>query len=244
MKKLSAVLLLAAMSGFAAQSVLIVADEFPAMEVLAGKLKAAEGIESRIVKQAEMPKDLAPFGAVIVYIHGDIREQAERAFIGYTHAGGKLVLLHHSISSGKRKNQLWVPFTGVNLPYGEWADGGYKWIDPVTMDIVNLAPEHYITSHNVKWPARTEYNGKPAPGFTLTATEVYLNHVFTGPRTILLGLKYKDAASGKVFTQDTAGWYMRSGQGWVYYFMPGHSVTEFQDPVYGQMVVNAVAFKP
>ena len=39
--------------------VLIVADEFPAMEVVAARLKAAEEIESTLVKQTEIPADLS-----------------------------------------------------------------------------------------------------------------------------------------------------------------------------------------
>jgi hypothetical protein len=242
------ILLAGAAAALAAQPVLIVADEFPAMQVLAGKLKDGANLDSRIVKQTEMPQGLGQFQAVIVYIHGDIREQAERAFISYTKGGGKLVLLHHSISSGKRRNRYWIPFVAVNLPYGEFSEGGYKWIDPVTLEIVNLAPDHYITTHQVKYEAQIPYlrSGaeKKLPGFTLAGTEVYLNHVFTEPRTILLGLKYNDAVTGKVYMEDTAGWYKRSGQGWIIYFMAGHTAQEFEHPAYGQMVVNAVVFKP
>ena len=257
MKKLILSLLCASVSALAAQpapsapSVLIVADEFPAMEILAGKLRASENIESKIVKQTEMPKDLAAFRAVIVYIHGDMRAPAEKAFINYTQAGGKLILLHHSISSGKRKNQLWIPFTAVNLPYGEFKDGGYHWIDPVTLDIVNLAPLHYITTHNVKFPLSITYNSstlgggeRKYPGFTLPETEVYLNHVLTGERTVLLGLKYKEAATGRTYMQDTAGWVQPSGKGCIVYLMAGHSVKEFEHPIYLQLVLNAVTFKP
>src|SRR5437870_2976898 len=86
---------------------LIVADEFPAMEVLSKQLKTQEHIQSTVVSQKDMPASLAHFDAVIVYIHGALSNSAERAFIDYTEAGGKLVLLHHSISSGKRKNEHW-----------------------------------------------------------------------------------------------------------------------------------------
>jgi hypothetical protein len=224
----------------AAPPVLIVADEFPAMEVLAARLKSGEGIESKIVKQTEMPADLAAFRSVIVYIHQDLREQAEKRFIEYANGGGRLILLHHSISSGKRKNQYWTPFVGVVLPWGEFADGGYRWIDPVTLEIANLAPGDYITSHKIQYDAKVAWKKGECPGFTLANTEVYLNHNFTAPRKILLGLKYADAQSGKTYLQDTAGWVKRAGKGWLVYFMAGHSVAEFQHPIYSQMVLNAV----
>ena len=110
MKSLIIALFLSTGAAFAAGSVLIVADEFPAMEVLAAKLKAAEGIDCKIVKQTEIPADLSQFRAMVVYIHGDMKDPAEKAFINYARGGGRLILLHHSISSGKRRNQFWIPF--------------------------------------------------------------------------------------------------------------------------------------
>jgi len=239
---MKALLLLISMTlpALAAAPVLIVADEFPAMEALAAQLKGAEGIDSKIVKQTEIPADLSGFRAVIVYIHQDMREQAEKKFIEYASSGGRLILLHHSISSGKRKNQYWIPFVGVMLPWGEFKDGGYRWIDPVTLDIANLAPDNYITSHNIKYDSKVVCNKGECPGFTLTNTEVYLNHKFTAPRTVLLGLKYTDPQSQKAYLQDTAGWVKQSGKGWVLYFMAGHTVEEFKHPIYSQIVLNAI----
>jgi len=230
----------------AGKGVLIVADEFPAMQVLAAQLKAQEAIESTIVKQTEIPEDLSPFRALIVYIHRDITPAAEKRFIDYTTAGGRLILLHHSISSGKRKNKDWFPFLNIELPNKDFADGGYKWIDPVDMDIVNLAPKEFITTHKVNYERPIAYpiSGGNAsvelPGFHLEHTEVYLNHVYTGPRTSLLGLKYTDKTTGQTYMQPTAGWYRPGGKGWVVYLMAGHSEREFQHPTYIRIVLNSV----
>ncbi len=244
MKSILVLLALFASHVFAAGPVLIVADEFPAMETLAAKLKAAEGIDSKIVKQAGMPADLASYPVMIVYIHGDLSDAAEKKFIEFTKAGGRLLLLHHSISSGKRRNQYWTPFVGVQLPWGDFASGGYRWVDPVTLQIVNLAPKDYVTTHEVNYDEKIVYQGgRELPGFTLHETEVYLNHIFTGPRKVLLGFKYTDAATGKVYMQDRAGWYMRSGKGSIFYFMPGHAVREFEHPAYSRIVMNAVTVK-
>lgn len=230
--------MLAALPLAAAPPVLIVADEFPAMEVLAGTLKAAEGIEVQIVDQREMPEDLSKYPAVIVYIHRNIAERTENALIGYTEGGGKLVLLHHSISSAKRANKRWLPFLGVKLPEGDYQQGGYKYFDPVTLEIVDLAPREFVTTYKVPWD-----NTQPRPSFTLKETEVYLNHVLEGDRKILLGFEWKDP-SGKAWAQNTAGWYRKAGKGWVFYFMPGHSKEEFENPAYSRIIVNAVAWKP
>jgi hypothetical protein len=230
----------------AADQVLIVADEFPAMETLAAKLKAAEGVPATIVKQTEMPSGLARYSAVVVYIHKAITQSAETCFIQYAKDGGRLVLLHHSIGSGKRQNRDWFPFLQISLPEQDFDRGGYRWTEGIGMDLVNLAPAEYITTHHVKYDGDVDYTSSDSgvasrrPGFRLDGTEVYLNHVLTGPRTNLLGLKYTDRDTGKTYMQDRAGWYMQRGKGWVVYLMAGHSITDFENAAYGQIAVNAI----
>jgi Trehalose utilisation len=228
------IILLMCMPAMPAVNVLMVADETPAMEVLAKQFKARIGVSAKIVKQDQVPSELSGYPAVLVYIHKDITEAAEKAFIAYANGGGKLILLHHSISSGKRKNQFWFPFLNISLPDKPYADGGYKYFDPADFDVVNLAPDHYITSHEVTYPT---------PGqFPVRDTEVYLNHVFTGPRTTLLGIRYTDRNTGKVYEQPSAGWYRPAEKGTVMYFMVGHNASDFDNPVYAQILANAVTF--
>lgn len=231
--------------------VLIVADEFPAMQELAAKLKGQENVDSKVVSQKEMPSTLAPYTAVVVYIHGTLSEPAENAFMDYTQAGGKLVLLHHSISSGKRKNAHWFDFLGVALPEGDVTNGGYKWIEGVTWELVNLNPNHFIMTNQVHYPAQISYpsadrsaNRTTLPGFKLEHSEVYLNHVHTGPRTILMGLKFSEPKSGALYLQERAGWIKSAGKGTVIYLMPGHTSKDFENPAYGRIVLNAIIFKP
>ena len=230
---------------------LIVADEFPAMQVLTNALNQSENITGHIVSQKEMPARLDSFSPVVVYIHGDLKESVEYALIDYTLSGGKLVVLHHSISSGKRKNKKWFSFLGIELPQGDVRQGGYKWIEPVTLSLFNLATNHFITTHQVPYQDGLVFNAAPqgaptksVPGFVLDQSEVYLNHQFTEPRTLLLGFKYVDAKSGEVFQQDRAGWLKTSGKGQIIYLMPGHSSRDFNDPVYSRIVLNAIISKP
>lgn len=234
-----------------AAETLIVADEFQAMEVLAAKLKSEENRTSRIVAQTNLPKDLSSFEAVVVYIHRDLKEAAERAFLNYANAGGKLVLLHHSISSGKRKNKQWFPSLGVDLPPGDVTAGGYKWIEGVTLDIVCLSPGHFITTNKVTYPTQVPCilphepgSERTLPGFTLEHSEVYINHTLTSPRTRLLGYRFNDTKSGKVWMQTHAGWTKPLGKGWLVYLMPGHSTLDFENPAYARIVLNAVVWKP
>jgi hypothetical protein len=225
--------------------VLIAADEIPAMELLAKQLGDRFPVKATIVnvkKDLEpLPADLTPFRAVVVYIHGNLSEVAEKAFLAYAEGGGNLVLLHHTISSGKRKNPAWFPALGITLPTGEFADGGYKYFDDVTWDLVNLAPRHPIL-RGVKFPKTVDYNGKKRPALTLEETEIYLNHVLEGPRTPLLGLRWDEPKSGKHFAQDTAAWVKPHGKGRITYFMPGHKKTDFELAPYARMIANAITW--
>lgn len=217
----------------AAKSVLMVSDGAP-IRILAVQLKA-HGIDSEVVPDDRMPARLSGYPAVFVYVHKVLTPASVKALIDYANGGGKLIVLHHSISTQKRQNPDWLSFLGVKLP-----EGDYKYIDPINMTIVNLAPKEWITTHEVHWQSRAEYKGEDRDAFELPDTEVYLNHALEGPRTILLGLKVRDPKSGVVYQQDTAGWYKKTGKGVVMYFMAGHSGKEFEDPAYAQILTNAV----
>jgi len=139
------------------EELLIVADEIPAMELLAGHIRGATGLVSKIVTPSAMPDHLSMYRTVVDYIHKDMTEATEEQFIDYAKNGGKLILLHHSISSGKQKNKDWFPFLDIKLPPGDLDAGGYKYYAPVSFDLVNLAPTHYITAHDVQYDGRVPY---------------------------------------------------------------------------------------
>ncbi len=234
-----------AMPMAAATDILMVADEIPAMEVLSKQLATRVGKTATITTQDKLPADLAVYPVVMVYIHKDIVAAAENAFIAYAKGGGKLILLHHSISSGKRKNESWFPFLNIALPTSDFAAGGYKYFDPANFAVVNLAPGKFITTHKVSYPEKVEFEAEgfahgEYPGFSLDDTEIYLNHVFSGARTLLLGIKYVEKLSGRTYMQPTAGWTRPAGKGTVMYFMPGHKASDFDNPTYAQILANAV----
>ena len=232
-----------------AEDILIVADEVPAMEVLAGQFRTRANITSKIVLQTEMPDSLKAFKTVAVYIHKDINEGPEHAFLDYLKDGGKLILLHHSISSGKRKNKDWLPVFEITLPTTKFDEGGYAYFDPATFDVVDLAPGNFVTTHEVHYAKKVAYSTggkgpeKELDAFSATDTEIYLNHQFDGPRTELLGLKWTEPKSGRTYTQDTVGWKKKVGKGDVYYFMVGHKAGDFEIPAYAQILTNAVVSK-
>jgi hypothetical protein len=236
-------LILAIAPALLAEDILIVADEVPAMEVLAKQFQSRANLTSKIVLQTAMPDSLKAFKTVAVYIHKDINEGPEHAFLDYLKDGGKLLLLHHSISSGKRKNKAWLPAFEITLPTAKFDDGGYAYFDPATFDVVNLAPTNFVTTHDVTYPKKVAYAEKQLDGFTVPDTEIYLNHQFDGPRTKLLGLKWTEPKSGRTYMQDTVGWQKKVGKGEVYYFMVGHKAADFDIPAYAQILTNAVMAK-
>ncbi len=267
---LSAVIVVAAIftwlgAGPGPHDVLIIQDEMPQIEVLSAFLEERGGKEVEVVEQDELPDDLSRYQAVLLFIHGDLEETTEKAAIEYTETGGRLVVLHHSISSGKAANTYYFDFLGMRLDHPAQSSKavepgeGYGWRhtetngDMVTLTIVNLNPQHYITSHEVDWGAAIPYtvSDHPSeestyPSIALENSEVYLNHKFTDGRekTVLMGLKYFDDRVGKTFMQDRAGWVKRKGDGEIVYLMPGHSASDYENPNVAQMVLNAVEWQP
>lgn len=255
----------AAETGDPSQKVLIVQDEIPQMEVLSDFLTRKGELTMAIVEQAEMPDDLSNYRAVLVFIHGDLREPAEKSFIDYTRNGGRLVVLHHSISSGKAVNDYYFDFLGIRLDNPDESagpvepGGGYGWRHQetdgsgVTLTLVNLQPEHYITTHEITWPDTVTYTPsdfpsveRTYPSISLEDSEVYLNHKFTDGRakTVLLGFKYYDDRVDHLFMQDRAGWIKKQGSGEVVYLMPGQNASDYENARVAQMVLNAVQWKP
>lgn len=258
-------LLFACSSGTPLQKVLIIQDEEPQMKVLSDYLQDHGAFDVTVVDQKALPADFSIYKAIILYIHGAMSEQVEVPAIKYTKDGGRLVILHHSISSGKARNKYYFDFLGIQLDNPEHSrepvepGGGYGWRDEgtngtgVTLTLVNLNPHHYITSHNVTWPDTIQYTPSDFPSaegrypsISLPNSEVYLNHKFTDGRekTVLMGLKYYDDRVDRTFMQDRAGWIKSQGKGKIVYLMPGHSITDYQNPNIAQIVLNAITWQP
>ncbi len=147
----------------------------PQMELLVKFLKERANTTADLVNQKDTPADLSGYRAVFAFVHHEMLEVAEKPMVDYANGGGRLIVLHHSISWGRAKNKYWFPLLGMHLtPPGDPEQGFYKYINPVTYTVVNLAPGNYITSHNVKYEGKTSYKssdlGTPEqdhPSFTL-----------------------------------------------------------------------------
>lgn len=235
--------------------VLIIQDEKPQMEVLTHFLQEKSGLDVAIVDQDQLPEDLSPYKTVILYVHGRLEVPVEKAVIRYTETGGKFIALHHSISGGKSRNEFYFDFLGIRLDDPDNSrnpvepGAGYAWLDPITLTLVNLNPNHYITNHNVKWVKEVEYvssdfpsAGGVFPTIDLEHSEVYMNHKFTDGRekTVLCGFKFFDERNGHLFMQDRAVWYKSYKKGIIFYFMPGHTSSDYENPNIAQMILNAI----
>ncbi|MEM8969244.1 MAG: ThuA domain-containing protein [Bacteroidota bacterium] len=246
-----------------AQKVLIVQDEMPQIEVLNKFLRTTGELEVDIVNQANLSESMSGYEAVIGFIHGKLETTTEQAIINYTEAGGKYVCLHHSISSGKARNEFYFDFLGIQLDHPEFSrypvkpGEGYGWYhdgkNGITLIMVNLNSHHYITNHNIEWGPTVSYlsSDGPAteglfPSISLPKTEVYMNHKFTDGRekTVLCGLKYFDPRNGELFMQDRAVWLKPYGDGHIIYILPGETPADYENPKIAQMILNAIVWEP
>jgi hypothetical protein len=231
------------------KEILIIQDELPQMKVLAEFLKNKGNLSVTIADQKSYPKDITSYKAVIVFIHRDLFEKTEKDIINFTENGGRLICLHHSISSKKALNKFYFDFLGVQLDKGTMESGGYKWKEG-RWTLVNLDSKHYITNHNVNWEDIIPYISshhpgveKPYPAIQLKEdSEVFINHKFTDTteKTVLCGLVYKDSETGKTYMQDRGAWIKKQSSGIIFYFMPGHSVSDYKNENIAQMILNAV----
>ena len=257
------ILFLISIVSFAQQNkkVLIVMDEKPQMEVLAKFFSAGENIITDIVDQEHLPQKFSDYRAVIYYIHGGLSEEAEKAVIDYTKGGGKYICLHHSISSGKANNKYYFDFLGIQLddpefsPYPVKPGGGYGWLESdakgINYMLVNLNPNAFVTNNKIEWGQPVDYQSsddltikRKYPAIVFKNTEAYFNHKFTDGRekTVLCGFKFLDPRNNELFMQDRAVWYKPYGKGIIYYFMPGHFASDYENKNLAQMILNAIMY--
>lgn len=242
--------------------VLIVQDEMPQIEVLADFLRTTGEMDVDIVDQDNLPESMASYQAVIGFMHGRLKVPTEEAIIDYTEDGGKYICLHHSISSGKVRNPHYFDFLGIQLDHPEFSSNpvkpgaGYGWYhdgeNGITLRLVNLNQNHYITNHNIDWGAPISYASSDGPSvegmypsIALPKTEVYMNHKFTDGRekVVLAGFKFYDQRNGEIFMQDRAVWYKPYGEGQIIYFMPGETPDDYRNANIAQMILNAIVWE-
>jgi trehalose utilization protein len=231
----------------------VVGDEPVPMQALKRVLESG-GHQVTLFDQKEFASSDSPRpAAILMYVHGLLEEAVGTRLIAFTREGGRLVILHHGIASAKIKSPYWMDFVGMeilpkNAPEYPWAV-----LYGVEFEMVNLAPGHPITTQRISYPGTTNYlRNEPTQGpeqkfssFVVPDTEAYLNQRFQPghQRTWLFGMKCKDPIGGAVYMQDTGGWMMRAGKGWVFYLQPGHFGRDFEVPQLRQVLLNCLSWK-
>ncbi|MBN1124751.1 MAG: ThuA domain-containing protein [Sedimentisphaerales bacterium] len=236
-----------------ATRLLIVADEQGPMNVLTEEMKQREACTIAYLDQKELPDRIAEYAVVFMYIHGAMTERTEKILIDYARKGGKLIILHHGIASARMNNPAWLQLTGVHMLPRDHPQRPWKVIPNTTYTLINLQPDHFITSYNVNYDHQMKYLSSDAPSLPVQYpaiqfqnTEVFLNQHFTDGRAkhVLFGFHCVDPETGQVHMQDRAGWYKQAGKGWLFYFQPGHRAEDFRNPAYLQILLNCLHWMP
>jgi hypothetical protein len=231
-------------AGSAAPLAVLLHDEAGPMETLAAGLKK-HGFDVVLQEHAAFRAPQARDAVVFMYVHATLKPEIEDALIRYAEGGGRLIVLHHGMASGKMRNTRWPAFLGIRILPRDAPDDAWIVLRG-DVDVVNLAPGHWITAQGVRWPETVAYTPSDAPSaeqqlpaFRLPDTEFFHNQLFTDARrkTVLLGVKVT-AGAGTVM-QDRGGWMMPAGRGLVFYFQPGHFARDFENPTFLQILVNS-----
>jgi hypothetical protein len=232
----------------AAPRAVLLHDEAGPMETLAAGLRK-HGFDAALQEQSAFRRPPVKDTVIFMYVHGVLETAVEDTLITWTEAGGRLVVLHHGMASGKMRNTRWPGFLGIRIlprdaPENAWI------VLRGDVDVVNLAPAHWVTTHRVSWPETVAYTPSDAPSteqqlpaFRLSDTEFFNNQLFTDARrkTVLLGVKI--TSSGRPVMQDRGGWVMPAGKGHVFYFQPGHFARDFEHAAFLQMLINAARWQ-
>ena len=228
--------------------ILIVADEWPQMDLLANTLLEHADYDIHKAEQDQVDFDLSAFDFVIMYVHKPLVPQAEQSLIDYTKDGGTLIVLHHGIASAKMQNPDWLDFLGIELFPRDHPEYPWGVIGQTTHTMVNLSPGHFITTNGIDYERnisfQSEYDSTFSgtfPAFDLPDTEVFLNQVFRGgQREVLFGFRIWDGSR----MQPTSGWYKRSGKGIVFYYQAGHSIADFENQNFIRVLMNTLEWAP
>ncbi|MHA1734631.1 MAG: hypothetical protein ACTSU5_22065 [Promethearchaeota archaeon] len=201
--------------------------------------------------------------SVLVYVHGTFRRSVEGWLIDYCLRGGTLVAVHHAVASNKTLNERWLPFNGVTIDRGN-SPARWTVVPRGTLELVNLVPGHPVTTRGVEYSGVVEFpphggRGQPIPGnappgfhggggllpsFALGDTELLRNHQLRRDpdRTPLFGYKFTGASSREVYWDFTGGWVAKRGRGSLFYFLPGHTVGDFRDANFRQVLLNGLTW--
>ncbi len=229
-------------------NILIIADEWPQMDLLAERLVKYDNYLIRKSEQDQIESDLSGFDFIFMYVHKSLSVNTENALINYTTDGGSLIVLHHGIASSKMKNPKWLDFLGVELFPRDHKQYPWGVLSETTHTMVNLYPGHFITSNGIHYEKTITFHSEYEPiykgaygAFDLHHTEIFLNqHLVGDQHKVLFGFSSEDGSR----MQPTSGWYKKEGNGRVFYYQAGHSVSDFENQNYLRILFNTLQWLP
>ena len=135
----------------AAPRIYLLHDEPGPMEQLAAYLEE-NGHATAVEDQAEFRKHLSTTSAeaIFMYVHGDLAPDITGYLIRYAETGGRLIILHHGMASGKIRNPRWLGFLGVSILPKDAKENAWAVLRG-DYELVNLNPAHYVTTHKVEY---------------------------------------------------------------------------------------------
>lgn len=229
-------------------NILIVADQWPQMDLLAERLTKHHNCLIQKSEEDQVDPDLSGFDFVIVYVHEILPADTESALISYASDGGSLIVLHHSIASAKMNNPKWLDFLGIELFPRDHKQYPWGVLNDTTHTIVNLCPGHFLTSNGMKYERSITFHSEydtiyqgVYESFELHHTEIFLNQRYVGDQhNILFGFSTENGSR----MQPTGGWYKKAGKGRVFYYQAGHSVSDFENQNFLQILLNTLQWQP
>ena len=232
-----------------AAPIYLVHDEAGPMETLS-RLLQAHGYAAKAENETDFRKEMQTVTprVMFLYVHGVLKPDLEDYIISFARGGGRLIILHHGLASAKAQNLKYMDFLGMSIT----RDAPPKWtVARGAVELVNLNPGHYVTTHNVVYSGTVSYRSSDSPSvdqslpaIEFADTEAFLNMMFTDAhrKTVLFGVRVQ--TSDGIQMQDRGGWMMRTGKGCVFYFQPGHFAKDFENPQYLQILLNAIEWTP
>lgn len=210
--------------------------------------------------------------AIITYNKNCYSNTTVSALIEFTQKGGRLIALHHNISSMMMRQPKWLAFAKVQIEKGEHAKYPWSVMEGGDLFLFNLSPNHPITTNNVTFPDSApilETYGMKAdasqwvlthalttvemtkvsqertqPALKFHESEYFINHVLlpAPERVLLFGEYFIFPKKGKAFISANGGWMLPVGRGKLFYFMPGHSSHDYNEE-YCHIIKNALEFE-
>ena len=210
-----------------------------------------QGHQLTCFSETDRHDHLAGFDAGFMYIHKPLESKVERALLAYANNGGRLIVLHHGISSSNLKNPDWLRFVGIHLEAPDAVSHPWKVESNSEHALINLNPGHYVTTNGVEYVDSRQYTSSDSPSASadyeavvFVSTEFFRNqHIADGrEKTVLFGSRCEVADTGEIVMQDRGGWFKRTGSGWLFYFQPGHVAGDFETRAYLQILHNCLTW--